>query len=923
MAIHFQCRRCRHALSVRSRQAGTPVICPSCKGETLAPSASERSRPAPVPVPVAAPPAIMGPPRLGILVASPAPRPVPVAAPAPAAPPPASQPPAPVPPPHRPFLNRRYRAVAAAALLLLAVGLLAYMSPPLDTLPPIPDDELALAPDAQAAENEPDNLIAALAPGEEEWLEERPLPDGPDDPAEPSLTPPGIDVPKVPATAVAPPLPAPGALARFKRRDLLGEEEQRKRLAQAPEIGLERSLMSTLVWEHKEQQEEGLVNFGTPNLEPTPLLAVYPGVKGLSIRHGREAQLDPRRAATLDALSRKLRVYVAHFAPADRDGKRAGAAQLRNVMYAEMRGPKPEWLRAEAIPVLMQMLTHEDVVLRRLLVEILSEIKHRTATTALAQRAVCDLDADIRAFAIESLQSRPSDDYREVFLRALRHPLPMMADHAAEALVALKTREAVPALVTMLKEPDPTASYVGKDGRPLVREVVRTNHLANCLLCHPPSVSYFDPVPGVIPNARWMYPVVGITPAMVTRTTFKTSVTPIIGRRSIPQTPSTPATPARPGTPPPPTPSTTSQQSVTSVSSSQLAQQIITGVNNLTSQTTSTGTTKQTGCHDYSASTNIVNNLIVPSTPPPPPSKPSPGNKSGNQSGGQTPTKGQPTTPPAKSPATTPQTPPAAVAGGGPAPARGPTSVPVRGVQLRQSTSTRSRIVPQEDVTVVNLPLLVRGDVTYLRQDFSVQQPVLDVPGPQPTFVNMRFDYLVRVRRATADEAKAPPARTYEQREAVLFALRELTGRDLGDTTEAWQRQYPDSELDNQAERLAAELVRADAKARPQVLARLRDGKGPVYTDALAAAIGRLDGPARDRARAALVERLTRMTAATLRNKLGDESTEVRRAAALACAHKEDEGHVPDLVPLLDDPDEGVARAAREALELLRGKDAE
>src|SRR5205823_893639 len=220
--------------------------------------------------------------------------------------------------------------------------------------------------------------------------------------------------------------------------------------------------------------------------------------------------------------------------------------------------------------VLMQMLTHEDGLLRHLLVEILSEIKHRSATAALAQRATCDLDANVRAFAIEALRSRPSDDYTDVFLRALRHPQPMLADHAAEALVALNVKEAVPALVTMLKEPDPTAPYPCKEVRLLVREVVRTNHLANCLLCHPPSVTYEDPVPGVIPNAKWLYPVIEVTL----------------------RTPQSPAP------------------------RSSASQQLIARVNGITSQTTSTGTTQQTGCHDYSASPGTVPNVTVPSSAP-------------------------------------------------------------------------------------------------------------------------------------------------------------------------------------------------------------------------------------------------------------------------------------------------------------------
>src|SRR5262249_52768229 len=160
-----------------------------------------------------------------------------------------------------------------------------------------------------------------------------------------------------------------------------------------------------------------------------------------------------------------------------------------------------------------------------------------------------------------------------------------------------------------------------------------------------------------------------------------------------------------------------------------------------------------------------------------------------------------------------------------------------------------------------------------------------------------------------AASKEADPGRTYPQREAVLFALRELTGQDAGATPDDWQRRFPDAALDSQAERLAAELVRAEGTDRVLILTRVRDGKGPLYTDALAAAIVRLKGKDREQARTVLVERLTRMTAATLRNKLEEESPEIRRAAVLACAQKEDASHVPDLVQRLDDTDEAVVRA--------------
>jgi hypothetical protein len=87
---------------------------------------------------------------------------------------------------------------------------------------------------------------------------------------------------------------------------------------------------------------------------------------------------------------------------------------------------------------------------------------------------------------------------------------------------------------------------------------------------------------------------------------------------------------------------------------------------------------------------------------------------------------------------------------------------------------------------------LVRADVTYLTQDFSVMQKVAN-PGAWPSY--QRFDYLVRVRPLSfierivlerpqdADRARAPSA----HKEAILHALRSLTGRDAGNSAAAWQ----------------------------------------------------------------------------------------------------------------------------------------
>ncbi len=89
--------------------------------------------------------------------------------------------------------------------------------------------------------------------------------------------------------------------------------------------------------------------------------------------------------------------------------------------------------------------------------------------------------------------------------------------------------------------------------------------------------------------------------------------------------------------------------------------------------------------------------------------------------------------------------------------------------------------------------ILVRVDVTYLRQDFSALLPVVDA-GPWPEM--QRFDFLVRRRVLTDEEAKlyreqlagAEPGYVPPHRRAALVALRELTGRDTEPTAQAWRK---------------------------------------------------------------------------------------------------------------------------------------
>lgn len=120
---------------------------------------------------------------------------------------------------------------------------------------------------------------------------------------------------------------------------------------------------------------------------------------------------------------------------------------------------------------------------------------------------------------------------------------------------------------------------------------------------------------------------------------------------------------------------------------------------------------------------------------------------------------------------------------------------------------------------------------------------------------------------------------------------------------------------------LSTSLINATPATRKEILTKLRDSKGGVYTDALGRATRRLEGEPLKEARDALASRLSRMTANTLKELMQHQNREIRRAAVLACAMKEEKSHVPDLIERLIDPDPVVNRAARAALKSLTNQD--
>jgi hypothetical protein len=83
-----------------------------------------------------------------------------------------------------------------------------------------------------------------------------------------------------------------------------------------------------------------------------------------------------------------------------------------------------------------------------------------------------------------------------------------VSQHAAEALIALGDAGSVSYLVAMLEEPAPTLPVKRDDGKWESSELVRVNHLRNCMLCHSASGSGSDSVRGLIPSPGYPLPVV-------------------------------------------------------------------------------------------------------------------------------------------------------------------------------------------------------------------------------------------------------------------------------------------------------------------------------------------------------------------------------------------------------------------------------
>jgi len=128
-------------------------------------------------------------------------------------------------------------------------------------------------------------------------------------------------------------------------------------------------------------------------------------------------------------------------------------------------------------------------------------------------------------------------------------------------------------------------------------------------------------------------------------------------------------------------------------------------------------------------------------------------------------------------------------------------------------------------------------------------------------------------------------------------------------------------EADADADRLVVELVQAKKDREAELLQSLQSAPEPQGTLVLAAAIRELKSPRQAKARNILIQRLADMDVSQWKKMVADEDAEVRQAAVAAAGLKKDKALIPDVLKLLEDPDQAVAQAARSTLKLLTGRD--
>lgn len=470
MSIEITCPHCTRRLAIHKPQPGVTVHCPVCTGALIVPSNNAPNSTAESACWWKEHPDQQEPP----IVEE-------------------------IPQPWHELIDRRIVAGAVLGTLVLVAGMIsgaAWLSRPATPLPVAMFAGEAVDPPLPLIAIQSRPLVEPMGPEATSGqlspvAQSLPLPDDFVAPRWP------VAADLAPAQEDAKPQAAPPAQRlTILRRDRSNDEELRRKLLAIPEVALDipGKVNRTSHITSAAMNAPAKTHF-TPQL-----LAHWTDLQGLPYQMGENCQMGKEPAENMQAMSRKLRGIMAESMTKNGDNR------INADFMAEKMTDK-EFERTGAIPCYMQMLQPENRPVRQLMVEKLSKIKHRSASEALAKIAVFDLSDEVREDALTELAKRPREEYRQLLLAALRYPWAPAADHAAEALVALQDRSVVRDLVHIANEPDPSAPKLDPTTNTyIVAEVVRVNHLSNCMMCHAPSKNTSDMVRGRVPTPNQPLP---------------------------------------------------------------------------------------------------------------------------------------------------------------------------------------------------------------------------------------------------------------------------------------------------------------------------------------------------------------------------------------------------------------------------------
>jgi hypothetical protein len=236
------------------------------------------------------------------------------------------------------------------------------------------------------------------------------------------------------------------------------------------------------------------------------LVAEHEEFAGLPFRWDGGCRIEGERLKALCEVSATLRAIDARsiglIGGASITSEQAISQSNQLTLLTEKIVESKGWQTSHHVPALEQMLQTEETCLQSALIDVLAHIPGSASSQALARRALYALSPEVRTMALKALKERDPADYQSTLVSGLRYPWAPVALNAADALVELDLKGAVPELKRMADLPPPTAPHRDEQGRWVVRELVKVNHMRNCALCHAPagevsgSLSAFVPAPG-------------------------------------------------------------------------------------------------------------------------------------------------------------------------------------------------------------------------------------------------------------------------------------------------------------------------------------------------------------------------------------------------------------------------------------------